>query len=250
MLILLKRSFFVFLRFNTLKPNGKRMIYSKKSNASHLRHRYVPIFEPSLKQIILYLFLISSVPSLFAQGGSPDTIPAQEKPDSLLKLVSTPASASDRQEMKSIVSDEPFQQLLDRVAAEAADPARSVLSEGRKMVYQDRGIIRGSCWTFVNEIFRRTGHESDNRTTVFRSGVNGPYADPDMIKAGDWIYHRNYSYRNIPHSAIFIEWVDRDRRIAYTLSYAGEGRRSVARYLKYDLRKVYQIVRPGIGQGL
>ena len=103
------------------------MIYSKKSYASHIRHCYTPIFESPLKQIILYLFLISSVPSLFAQGGSRDTIPAQEKPDSLLKLVSTPASASDRQEMKSIVSDEPFQQLLDRVAAEAADPARSVL---------------------------------------------------------------------------------------------------------------------------
>lgn len=145
----------------------------------------------------------------------------------------------------TLTSDADFQQMLMQVEEEANDRARAVLYAGRKWVYEERSVIRGSCWDFVNEIYRRTGHGSSNRTMVFRSSERGPYAEPDLIRPGDWIYHRNYSYRNIPHSAIFIGWVDRDRRIAYTLSYAGDGRRSVARYLKYDLRKVYQIVRPG-----
>jgi hypothetical protein len=187
---------------------------------------------------------MSGTLQVHAQAVVIDTI-SPPSTDTIATGISDSSSGAPGRSVTYGLKDMEFMELLRQVEGEAPDPARAVLSEGRKWVFEERGIIRGSCWDFVNEIFRRTGHVSNNRSIVFKGAVNGPYADPDLIRPGDWIYHRNYSYRNIPHSAIFIGWVDRDRRIAYTLSYAGEGRRSVARYLQYDLRKVYQIVRPG-----
>lgn len=220
------------------------MICNVRSISSHIRDRYVRLKCVMPKHIILSFLFISIVNAGMSQQDKPDTLPLSQ-PDTISRTMPIQAAGTPDFTGMGSMEDADFRQMLLRLEEDATDPARAVLSAGRKWVYEDRSVIRGSCWDFVNEIFRRTGHESQNRTTVFRSAERGPYADPDLIRPGDWIYHRNYSYRNIPHSAIFIGWVDRDRRIAYTLSYAGEGRRSVARYLKYDLRKVYQIVRPG-----
>jgi hypothetical protein len=209
-----------------------------------MRDRYVRLKCVIHKRTIHLFLFISFVNPARSQQDKPDTLPVPQ-PDTITMAMPMQTTGHPDFSGMGSMDDEAFQQMLLRVEEGAADPARAILTAGRKWVYEEHSIIRGSCWDFVNEIFRRTGHESQNRTTVFRSAERGPYADADLIRPGDWIYHRNYSYRNIPHSAIFIGWVDRDKRIAYTLSYAGEGRRSVARYLKYDLRKVYQIVRPG-----
>ncbi|MBL7996243.1 DUF2914 domain-containing protein, partial [bacterium] len=53
----------------------------------------------------------------------------------------------------------------------------------------------------------------------------------------------NHSYNNIEHSAIFIEWIDIENKIALMLSYGGESRREPARYIPYDLSSVYGITR-------
>ena len=221
------------------------MVSNLRSIVSHIRSRYV-LTGISCDQVLFLSFIFSFFHlSVFSQTGTGDSVVPHILVDTFPVVRLMDSSVSAEGITRDQLNEAAFLQMLSRVENEAADPARSVLSAGRNIVYHQRSVIRGSCWDFVNEIFRRTGHEQENRTTIFRSAVNGPYADPELIRPGDWIYHRNYSYRNIPHSAIFIEWVDKERRIAYTLSYAGEGRRSVARYLKYDLRKVYQVVRPG-----
>jgi len=55
-----------------------------------------------------------------------------------------------------------------------------------------------------------------------------------LIERGDWIYHINYSYAKVEHSGIFVDWVDRERKLALMLSYAGERRKTPARYKVYD----------------
>lgn len=52
----------------------------------------------------------------------------------------------------------------------------------------------------------------------------GPYADCSILRAGDWIYHINYSYGGVEHSAIFVCWKDKEEKIAITLSYVGQNR--------------------------
>lgn len=56
-------------------------------------------------------------------------------------------------------------------------------------------------------------------------------------------YHINYGYHGIEHSGLFIGWIDKEKGIGLTLSYAGEHRGETARYRAYDLTGVYQIVR-------
>lgn len=135
---------------------------------------------------------------------------------------------------------------LMRQAERNATPAgRKVLETGRRMTLDQRVIIPGGCWGYVNAVYNKAGYPSPMRKCVF-SGRKGrpPYADTRLIQPGDWLYYSNHSYRGIEHSAIFVGWIDRSRKIALMLSYGGEGRRQPARYKAYDLRSVYRIDRP------
>jgi hypothetical protein len=58
------------------------------------------------------------------------------------------------------------------------------------------------------------------------------------------LYYINHSYKKIDHSGVFVSWVNFDAKIALIMSYAGEKRRSPARYQNYDLSNVYYIIRP------
>lgn len=117
-----------------------------------------------------------------------------------------------------------------------------VLQTGRQMAIIDKTIVRGSCWDFVNAVFKQSGAEQ-NKKVIFRSKKGGPYAKPDMVQPGDWIYHINHSYNNIEHSAIFVCWKDFEKRIAITLSYAGMNRSQPAKYGTYSLKSIYSIFR-------
>lgn len=130
------------------------------------------------------------------------------------------------------------------LAAEAmANPtARKVLQRARTMTLNERAIIKGGCWDYLNKVFSQAGVE---RQTIFAGKYrSGPYADAEMIRSGDWLYYINHGYRDIEHSGMFIGWVDKPARQALILSYAGEQRREPARYKVYDLSHVYQIMRP------
>jgi hypothetical protein len=123
-------------------------------------------------------------------------------------------------------------------------PARKVLKTGRKLALEEKAIIRGSCWNWINTVFKRAGY-AENNHIVFKSKKRGPYAKPGLIKPGDWLYYVNHSYNRIEHSGIFVHWVDYRKKIGMVLSYGGEGRRKPGRYKAYNLKDVYFIKRPG-----
>jgi hypothetical protein len=118
-----------------------------------------------------------------------------------------------------------------------------VLETGRQMAIIDKTIVRGSCWDFVNAVFKKAG-VGENKTVIFRSKKNGPYAKADMVKPGDWIYHVNHNFNNVEHSAIFVCWKDFEKRIAVTLSYAGMNKNLPGKYGTYNLKSIYSIFRP------
>ena len=104
----------------------------------------------------------------------------------------------------------------------------------------EKKIIKGSCWDYINSIYKDANVK---REKIFSSKKSGPYANLSDIKAGDWLYHINLSYKNIEHSGLFIKWLDRNNSIALMLSYAGENKNRPARLKKYDISKTYQITR-------
>lgn len=124
----------------------------------------------------------------------------------------------------------------------ATPSAQKVLERARTMTLNERAIIKGGCWDYLNRVFKQAGV---SRQTVFEGKYRGgPYADAEMIRSGDWLYYINHGYKDIEHSGLFIGWVDKPARQALILSYAGEQRQEPARYKVYDLSHVYQIMRP------
>jgi hypothetical protein len=128
---------------------------------------------------------------------------------------------------------------------QANEKARKVLEMGRKMALEDSTILPGTCWTYVNSIFKRAGF-AKNRRTIHRGRKSGPYVeDIDSIKPGDWLYYINHAYHNIDHSGIFIYWVDKTKKIAMMLSYPGRWKKKPGRYKAYELKNVFFITRAG-----
>lgn len=134
--------------------------------------------------------------------------------------------------------------IIKNAEKEADAPGKAVLETGRKMALIDKDIIKGSCWNWVNECFKRAGYGTDKHI-AYKSKKSGPYVDIDKIKPGDWIYYINYSYNKVEHSGIFVYWVDKNKKIGVTLSYGGEHRKEPGRYREYLLKDVYYITRPG-----
>ncbi len=140
--------------------------------------------------------------------------------------------------------DESMLAKIKRAEKDADKAGKAVLETGRKMALQEKVIIKGSCWNWVNECFKRAGYGTE-KYIAYKSKKEGPYVDIDDIKPGDWIYYINYSYNKIEHSGIFVYWVDKKKKIGVTLSYGGEHRKEPGRYREYLLKDVYYITRPG-----
>jgi len=119
-----------------------------------------------------------------------------------------------------------------------------VLDKAREMIGR-KVIVVGGCWDYINAVYDRTGYPENKRSSVFKTERSGPYADLDLLEPGDWIYFVNHSYGDMEHSGIFVNWTNKITRRARMISYAGENRREPARYMTYDLRSVYSIMRPG-----
>lgn len=123
--------------------------------------------------------------------------------------------------------------------------AHTVLQTGRQMAVIDRLILPGACWDYANAVYTRAGYPPAKRKTVFKGDKDkGPYADTSLVKPGDWLYFSNHRYGGTEHSAIFVEWIDFEKKKGLMLSYGGENRREPARYLSYRLNRIYRIVRP------
>jgi len=176
--------------------------------------------------VLLITGCVTSFPS-FGDGTDKESTPSQTL---------SPASTES--------SSEPPNKLL--MAEQKATPeGREILATGRQMI-EDGLILPGGCWDYINEVYNRAGYpnQRSKRQTVFKGTKNrGPYADISQIQPGDFLYYINHSYKDIQHSAIFVDWVDYDKKQALMLSYGGENRQQPARYRPYDLSHVYRIIR-------
>ena len=140
--------------------------------------------------------------------------------------------------------DSEYLPILGHAETQSSMAAREVMSTARAMALNERTIIQGGCWDYLNAVFNRAGVTRD---TVHKGAYRqGPYANSSEIQAGDWLYYINHGYKGIEHSGLFVGWVDESAKQALMLSYAGENRREPARYKVYDLSNVYQIMRPTI----
>ena len=115
-----------------------------------------------------------------------------------------------------------------------------VLKSGFDMCFESKVVVKGSCWGFVDAVYKKAGVVKE---TVFSSKQGGPYANIDLIRPGDWIYHVNYSYNNVGHSAIFVCWKNKKLKQAITMSYVGMNRNVPGRLDLADLKGVYSIFR-------
>ena len=119
-----------------------------------------------------------------------------------------------------------------------------VIKVAHKMAIVDKIIVRGSCWDFLDRVYTKAGYDRSKRKTIFHSYKKGPYANIDLIQPGDWLYYINHSYHNVEHSGLFIKWINKKKKIAKILSYAGQNRKIPGRYREFDLSSVYNIMRP------
>ena len=140
--------------------------------------------------------------------------------------------------------DSEYLPLLSNAETQSSRAAREVISTARKMALNERTIIKGGCWDYLNAVFNRAGVSRD---TIHKGTYGqGPYASSNEIEVGDWLYYINHGYNGVEHSGLFVGWVDERAKQALILSYAGENRREPARYRVYDLSNVYQIMRPNV----
>lgn len=153
--------------------------------------------------------------------------------------------SSIQQKYSKSALNQDLEAFLEAAENQAEFGGRKVLSAGRKMVLQEKAVIRGSCWDYANAIYNRAGYENlkTERQLVFKGTRKGPFAKPQLIKPGDFLSHLNHAHHRGVHSAIFVGWQDYARQQALMLSYAGERKSQPARYKIYDLSNVYQIVR-------
>ncbi len=140
--------------------------------------------------------------------------------------------------------DSEYLPLLSRAETQSSPAAREVISTARAMALNERTIVQGGCWDYLNAVFERAGVTRD---TIHKGEyAQGPYANSNDIKAGDWLYYINHGYNGVEHSGLFVGWTNETAKEALILSYAGENRLEPARYRVYDLSNVYHIMRPTI----
>lgn len=119
-----------------------------------------------------------------------------------------------------------------------------ILRQGKIMALEDKEIIRGGCWDYIDTLFTRAGFSRSKRIYAFKTKKNRPpYAHQDMIKPGDWLYFINQGYGKVEHSGVFVRWRDKSNSKAVILSYGGENRKKPGRYLVYDISEVFAIIR-------
>jgi hypothetical protein len=135
-----------------------------------------------------------------------------------------------------------YHTFIRNAEAKATTPARKVMQTIRTMV-ENRVVIRGACWDYLDRAFTKAGYPQKRRTIVYKGTKRGPFVGPSKIRRGDWLYYINHSYHNIEHSGMFIGWTDYSKKRGLIMSYAGQGRAEPARYKVYDLSSVYHIMR-------
>lgn len=150
------------------------------------------------------------------------------------------APATERRRFRPSVPAAPIPRL-------SADPGRHVILTARGMMARNE-TVRGSCYRYLSEVFARAGHEGwRTRTIVHSSRREGPYANLDLIRPGDWLYIVNHP-ETTPmgtHSVLFVGWEDRASGYARVIEHSGwYAGPSAGQERGYDVSRTYRIVRP------
>lgn len=132
--------------------------------------------------------------------------------------------------------------VMERAIQDASPFGSRVLETSKQMIIE-KDIIVGGCWDFINAIYNKAGIVGKERTIVYKSKLRGPYVDADVIEAGDWLYFVNHSFNDIEHSAIFITWLDKDKKEALMVNYVGGNQKKPGTYKRFILDEVYNIIR-------
>lgn len=150
---------------------------------------------------------------------------------------------SDFENNDKVAKIENLEEILNQAEDTASLVGRKILETSRIMI-SNQEIILGSCWDYINAVYARAGYTSNQRITIFKSKLQGPYVQESHIEAGDWLYFINHSYGDVEHSGIFVAWTNFSKKEALIISYAGGNQAKPARYKTYDLSSVYNIIRP------
>lgn len=139
-------------------------------------------------------------------------------------------------------SMENTEELLNLAEASASVGGRRVLEASRSMI-SNQEIFVGGCWNYINEVYDRSGAPSKQRQTIFKSKLKGPYAKTEDIMAGDWLYFVNHSFSDSEHSAIFVTWINEDKKEALMVNYIGGNKKTPGTYKRFILDEVYNVFR-------
>jgi len=208
--------------------------------AGHLKNIFCLIMKKQHYILFYFLGILFSTSLLIKAQDSTNTSP--------IETVISDKTEFENSEFKFVNSAEfltacgcgtSFNQ-MDKVAH---SEGLKVLEKGYQIAYVKKEIISGSCWDFVNAVYNRTGKEYQKTTIYSSQKSEKKYADKKLLKPGDWIYHINYDYSGVEHSAIFVCWKDFEQGKAVTLSYAGQKRKQAGRFGVYNLNGVYSIFR-------
>ena len=126
--------------------------------------------------------------------------------------------------------------------AKGNTPGARVLANALQKI-KAKAIIKGSCYDWINLVYKECGYKGKKRKRIFRGKETGPYANPLLLQPGDWIMFKNLTYGEIGHSGIFLGWLDFEKRSAIVIGYAGQKRTMPGRFREYDITRLFGILR-------
>jgi hypothetical protein len=219
--------------------NQDRELYNKELNQSYdlSAHQSSTIDSLALEIDSMVLILDSLI--LVIKNTTKLDVPLISKPNSDSSNVFCP----DKTMIEQVKRLQNCCCLTDDCPNKISASGLRIIREGYKMAVVSRTIVRGSCWDFINKVYSNAGYPSARRETVYKKKKGSKLASPKLLQPGDWVYHINYSYHNVGHSAIFVCWKDYENRMAITLSYAGQNKSTPGKYGTYDLSGIYSIMR-------
>ncbi|MBN1897358.1 MAG: hypothetical protein JW827_01155 [Spirochaetes bacterium] len=140
-----------------------------------------------------------------------------------------------------LLSVDSYLEMTEQLAREKS-PGGRVLATALKHIKAET-IIRGSCYDWINMVYKETGYTGKTLERIFRGKKNGPFANPLLLKPGDWIMFRNLTYGDIEHSGIFLGWLDFETKSAMVIGYVGQKRVMPSRFREYDITRLFGIMR-------
>ena len=141
-----------------------------------------------------------------------------------------------------VLSQTKAREITQQVAAKNA-AAAPILNAAMKRIEMGL-ILLGSCFDFVEAVYKEAGFKEAKRKTIYAARQTGPYATSDLLQPGDWIYY-DHNYRiGADHSCIFVAWLDLENQTALTIDYPGANRAVPGRFQVDTLYKIWGITRP------